>query len=281
MEKLKVGFIGGLTNGKIVYDYLASNKFVDLCVALTYNDSSGMARHCELDGDLIRSNSANEFKDQFVDRNLDMLFVAGWSELLSAEILNAPKMGTYGFHPSKLPFNRGRSVVAWQIEDGVTSSGLTLFKYNEYPDGGDIVAIENYNIEENDYVDDVLDKLDFATNCLLKSYFPLIRQKLVKVRIQNLSEGNFRRLRNDNDSEINWDRNSQVIYNKIRAVARPYPMAFFLLNDERYYVNRSEIISFDIGKDEEPGTLVATLFDDSLIFKTKDGFIRLSEVLKK
>ena len=42
----------------------------------------------------------------------------------------------------------------------------------------------------------------------------------------------------DFDSKINWNSNSQVIYNKIRAVARPYPMAFFLLNDETKYIDK-------------------------------------------
>jgi methionyl-tRNA formyltransferase len=281
MDKVKIGFIGGLSNGKIVFDYLKSNKFVELVVSLTYVDESDKQRSEVLKGNLIESNSANDFKQKFIESDLDIIIVAGWSELLTEELINCAKIGTFGFHPAILPQDRGRSVVAWQIEDGYTKSGLTFFKYNDYPDGGDIVAIEEYRIENSDYVSDVLDKVNRASYNIMKAYFPLLRKGLIEYRKQDLSVGNFRRLRSDFDSKINWNSNSQVIYNKIRAVARPYPMAFFLLNDERYYVNRSEIISFDIGEDEEPGTLVATLFDDSLVFKTKDGFIRLSEVLKK
>jgi len=281
MDKIKIGFIGGLSNGKIVFDYLKSNKFVELVVSLTYVNDSDKQKSEVLKGNLIESNSANDFKQKFIESDLDIIIVAGWSELLTEELINCAKIGTFGFHPAILPQDRGRSVVAWQIEDGYTKSGLTFFKYNDYPDGGDIVAIEEYRIENSDYVSDVLDKVNRASYNIMKAYFPLLRKGLIEYRKQDLSIGNFRRLRSDLDSEINWNSNSQVIYNKVRAVARPYPMAFFLLNDERYYVNRSEIISFDIGEDEEPGTLVATLFDDSLVFKTKDGFIRLSEVLKK
>jgi methionyl-tRNA formyltransferase len=281
MNKIKIGFIGGLSNGKIVFDYLNGNKHVDIVVSLTYIDRGDKPRNEVVKGDLIESNSANEFKQKFIESDLDIIIVAGWSELLEEELISCAKIGTFGFHPAVLPQDRGRSVVAWQIEDGYSKSGLTFFKYNDYPDGGDIVAIEEYRIENSDYVSDILEKIDRASYNIMKAYFPLLRKGLIEYRKQDLSVGTFRRLRNDRDSEINWNSTSQVIYNKIRAVAKPYPMAFFLLNEERYYINRSEIISFNIGENEEPGTLIATLFDDSLVFKTKDGFIRLNEVLKK
>ena len=65
----------------------------------------------------------------------DLIIVAGWSELIPNEILSIPRMGVIGFHPAKLPFDRGRSVLAWQIEDGYTETSLTMFKYSDYPDG--------------------------------------------------------------------------------------------------------------------------------------------------
>ena len=47
-------------------------------------------------------------------------------------ILSIPRMGVLGFHPAKLPFDRGRSVLAWQIEDGYTAVSYTHLPLADY-----------------------------------------------------------------------------------------------------------------------------------------------------
>ena len=68
--------------------------------------------------------------------------------MLSEDLIDLPTKGVVGFHPSKLPFDRGRSVLAWQIEEGYTETALTMFFYSTYPDGGDIIAQEKIRIEK-------------------------------------------------------------------------------------------------------------------------------------
>jgi methionyl-tRNA formyltransferase len=208
----------------------------------------------------------------------DYIFVAGWSELLSPELINIPLKGTIGFHPAKLPFDRGRSVVAWQIEEGYTESALTMFYYNDFPDGGDIIAQEYFKIEKNDYLIDVLRKINNATYNLIHAYFPLIRLGKVTRKKQQLDEGNFRRLRKTVDSQIDWNQNSENIYNKIRAISKPYPGAETLLNEKHMKIWKAEILKhFPFGKTERHGIIVASLYDNSLIIKTRNGFIRILE----
>jgi methionyl-tRNA formyltransferase len=279
MKKLnKVVFIGGLTNGKIVFDYLIKNKYVDLALTLTYPDDTDESGRVKFpDGDrIVKSHSVNNFVDKIIEIKPDFIFVAGWSELLSNDIINASKHGTYGFHPSKLPSDRGRSVLAWQIEDGYSQTALTLFKYSDYPDGGDIAAQEIIRIEFNDYISDVLSKIDIATENIMKAYFPLIRKGLAQEKQQDLSVGNFRRLRNNKDSLINWDTNSVVIYNKIRAISKPYPGAIADIEGLLIRVWRSNILTdFEFGLQCKAGTVVARMFDNSMIVRTRDSFIQI------
>ena len=78
MRKLRIAFIGGMTDGKIVYDYLAQNKFVNLCLSITYPDNSDVARHVIFPDsqNIIKTTSANQHVDNF--RDLDYIFVCGW-----------------------------------------------------------------------------------------------------------------------------------------------------------------------------------------------------------
>ena len=283
-EQIKVYFIGGLTNGKIVFDYLKVNKYVDLVGVITYPDSFKGARHVVFDDDeyIIKSGKTKGYEHNIKDAEPDLIVVAGWSELISDAILDTPKMGVIGFHPAKLPMDRGRSVLAWQIEDGYTETALTMFKYTDYPDGGDIIGQDIIKIEKEDYISDILDKVDIATENLMKAYFPLLRQGLAKPKKQDLSEGSFRRLRNAGNSVINWNSNSETIYNKVRAISHPYPGATTTLiinGDEcNMLVWRSEIVEdFPYGKEAKPSTVVAKLYDSSLIVKTRDAFLRITD----
>ena len=47
--------------------------------------------------------------------------------MINDKILRIPKYGVIGFHPSNLPKDRGRSVLAWQIEDGYPYTFLSMF----------------------------------------------------------------------------------------------------------------------------------------------------------
>lgn len=277
-NKLDIVFIGGLTNGKVVFDYLLKNSYVNLRLAITFPDNHMGARHVPFeDCDcLIKSGTLKNYEEQIIHLRPDMIVVTGWSELIPDKIVELPPYGVIGFHPSKLPFDRGRSVLAWQIEDGYEETALTMFKYCSYPDGGDILAQERILIEWNEYVNDILDKIDIATKNLMYAYFPLLRQGLLQSRPQNLAEGSFRRLRNEKDSQIDWNRNSKTIYNKIRAISHPYPGATGIIQDKSILVWKAEIVeSFCMACPVEPGTLVASCFDDSLIVKTKNSFIRI------
>jgi methionyl-tRNA formyltransferase len=276
---IKVVFIGGFPYGKIVYDYLRHNKHVSLELAITYPDNSGPKNSINFpeDSKLIKDISANKYINDIKKAEPDFIFVSGWSELLQSELIDAAKKGTIGFHPSKLPADRGRSVIAWQIEEGYTSTALSMFYYNDLPDCGDIIAQESISIEFEDTVKDVLDKVADASNNLMKAYFPLLREGKAPRIPQEIGSGNFRRLRNAKDSEIDWNKNSVFIYNKVRAITNPYPGATATIDGRRYIIWKCELISFPIGEQLPAGSLVATLFDGSLVMRTRNGFLRVTD----
>lgn len=282
-NKLKIVLIVATTSGKIIYDYFIKNKFVDILQVFTFPDDKNVPRHVVFPDlkNIIKTEKVNDFSDLILSLNPDYIFVEGWSELLTSEILKCPKLGTIGFHPSELPNDRGRSVLAWQIEDNYSKSAVTMFYYNDFPDGGDIIGQEYFKIEYNDYINDILNKLDYCIHSLIRSYFPLLRKGIAPRKKQNLNEGNFRRLRTSKDSLISWNKNSEIIYNKIRAISKPYPLAIARINDEYFNVEKSEIINnLPFGQELSPGELVAKLYDDSLIIRTRNSFVRLIGITK-
>lgn len=238
---INIVFIGGLSTGQRVFDYLSNNKYVNIVGVIT-NPVSKTNFNLELSKSIkssfgkIYDSNANNHLDTINKISPDLIIVAGWSGLLSKELIEIPKLGTIGFHPSLLPKDRGRSVLAWQIEEGYRETGLTMFYYNELPDCGDIIAQEKIKIENNDYISDVLEKCDQAAHNLMCAYFPLIRKGVEIRKSQEINQGTFRRLRNENDSLIDWNKNGENIYNKIRAISTPYPGAYILHKNKKIRV---------------------------------------------
>jgi methionyl-tRNA formyltransferase len=255
--KIRVAFIGDQSNGKIAYDYLLKNRFVDLVFSLNSGKSTNLARGVKFgDGDKHHHGTCAEHLDAIKDAAPDLIIVAGWSELLPESLISIAPMGTIGFHPSKLPHNRGRAVLAWQIEEGSTATALTMFYYNSLPDAGDIIAQHEISIHLDDYINDVLDKVDWATGNLMHAYFPLIRRGVAPRLPQDWNVGLFRRAREDADSMINWDRPAIEIYNKIRSISRPYPGAIADLDGKRLKVWRADVVN-ERGGNHDPGTVVS------------------------
>jgi len=286
MKKLKIIFIGGLSNGKIVIDYLYSNTHVTIPLIITHPKNYDVPRYLDISRifnivEVKNELNANIFIDNIRRIKPHFIFVSGWSGILSKELISIPKMGTIGFHPSKLPNDRGRSVLAWQIEEGYTETALSMFYYNEYPDCGDIISQERIRIEHNDYINDVLNKFDSATYNLMRAYFPLLRRGIAPRKPQDINDGNFRRLRTDRDSIIDWDKNADVIINKIRAISKPYPGSIGEIDKNKYrvwkailYDNISEL------EDDSPGKFILEKKSGFPIVKCRDKCIKILDYEK-
>ena len=231
--------ICALSNGKIAFDYfynLHKKEKINLLKVYTYKDDIAPNKNMLLPLDNIVSSNLltkvehiNYHKEEIGKINPDFIFVVGWSQLITKEIINASKKGTIGFHTAKLPKDRGRSTIAWQIAEGYLETALTMFYLSEGIDNGDIIAQEIIKIEQNDYVKDIMYKINKSTFNILKAYFPLlIKVKAPRIK-QDEKQASYRRLRNPNqDCFINWNQNIKDIYNHILAVSYPYPKAWTL-----------------------------------------------------
>lgn len=282
--KKKVVFIGALENGYIVLNTLLDNANVDVISAFTYEDEIQLKKPFGKNSfesiypDILKINNINKYTSKIVCLKPDFIFVAGWSQILNKQILSAAKEGCIGFHPSKLPRDRGRSVLAWQIAEGYTETALSMFYLTENVDAGDIIAQEYIKIDEDDYISDVYKKINYATYNLMCTYLPLIlKGKAPRIR-QNERYATYRRLRGEQDGKIDWNKPSKDIHNLVRAIAPPYPCAYTYINGQKVRISKGRIIS-DIPEkywvNEKPGNIIA-YWKNKTWFRTRDGIYEVT-----
>jgi len=69
---------------------------------------------------------------------VEVIFLAWWPKIIPGYIIDAPKVGVVNFHPSLLPYNRGKNYNFWTIVED-TPFGVTVHFIDEGIDSGDIL----------------------------------------------------------------------------------------------------------------------------------------------
>ncbi len=157
----------------------------------------------------------------------DFLFSFYYRSLLKAELLAIPQHGAYNMHGSLLPKYRGRAPVNWAVLHGERETGASLHGMLEKPDAGDLVAQRHVPILPNDTAHDVMHKVTYAAESCLYDVLPALLDGHAQHTPLDLNAGNYFGRRRPEDGRIDWTRSAWDIHNLIRAVAPPYPGAFF------------------------------------------------------
>ena len=242
----QVILIGATPSGSRVLKDLGRNKDVEVQLVVTYPSEHKITRNTNiistpLDVPIYRETDANRLTKIIDKLNPDFILVVGWSYMLKPALLATAKKGAIGFHPSRLPADKGRSALAWQISEGYKESSVTMFYLDGKPDEGDIIAQESFSISDDDYVEDVLEKVECIIPALVARYLPLLINDNAPRTPQKPGSGNYRRLRTDSDSKINWNQGVREIYNHIRAISHPYPGADLFVDSGKIKVWKAKV----------------------------------------
>ncbi len=80
----------------------------------------------------------------------DLFVVAAYGKIIPKEILDMPRLGTIGVHPSLLPKYRGPTPIQTAILNGEKETGVTLFMVDEKVDHGQIITSNEYRVMSNE-----------------------------------------------------------------------------------------------------------------------------------
>ncbi len=97
-----------------------------------------------------RIKNNEEFLGKLKDHSPDLICVAAYGKILPIEVLGLPKYGCINVHSSILPKYRGAAPINWAVINGETTTGITTMLMDEGMDTGDILLIEETEIEAAD-----------------------------------------------------------------------------------------------------------------------------------
>lgn len=188
-------------------------------------------------------------------------------------VLDAPRLGSFQYHPSLLPMHRGPSSINWPIAMGSTKTGLTIFWPDEGLDEGPILMQKHCDIGPDETLGDVYFKKLFpmGVDAMIES-LDLVKEGTAPRIKQNLEDGTYESWFGKKEAEIDWSKPASDVYNIVRA-ANPQPAAWTHHGSSELKLFDSEL-SNDSGT---PGEVIA-IDDNGVVIAAGQGSLRVKRV---
>lgn len=158
---------------------------------------------------------------------LDWLFVVGWSQIVEDKILEIPRLGCVGMHPTLLPQGRGRAPIPWAIIKDLSQTGVSMFALDSGMDTGPIIAQQEVAIEQDENASTLYHKVDRAHETLIRKTWESFESGTVAPTPQDNSKATIWPGRKPEDGQLAASMTVKEMDRHVRALTPPYPGAWW------------------------------------------------------
>jgi methionyl-tRNA formyltransferase len=210
--------------------------------------------------------------------DLDAAVVVAFGQILPAEVIDAPRLGTFNLHASLLPRWRGAAPIQRAIMAGDAVTGVQVMRLTVGLDEGDIVLSETVPIEWDETAGTLHDKLAIVGASLISPALAAIERGNA-VETPQASEGvTYAKKLKPEETRINWSRPAPEVDRHIRGLS-PFPGAWFEAPDkhDKGMVRVKALMSRVSPAAGHPGEVL----DGELLIACGDGAVRLTRVQRE
>ncbi len=224
-----------------------------------------------------------EFISKLIELAPDVIIVAAFGQILPQTVLDIPPCGVINIHPSLLPKYRGAAPIQWALINGETETGVSLMLLDAGEDTGDIICMEQIQIQLEDTSETLGQKLANIGASLLVDVLQNLKNGHPPPAIPQKHEQATHAPRLSKEiGQINWNESAETIHNLVRGTAG-WPGAYTYFNNGTLlkiiqslpHEEKSEELEFTA--QQPPGTISITS-DKNMFVKTGDGVIQLVQV---
>ncbi len=233
----------------------------------------------------------NDLVEILREKECDVFIVIAYGKILTKELLDIPKYGSWNAHASLLPRWRGAAPVHWSLLSGDKFTGVGIMEMEEGLDTGNILIEKKIPIAQNDNLITLSNKLSKLSEELVIESLDIIERSLLIKEIETTSqlemnrEIKYARMINKSDYLINLNGTALEITRKINGL---YPRAFINFNNKNMKILSAIILSIDdltkkfnikIKKTKsKPGEIIGIINDLGFILTTKTDPILILEI---
>jgi methionyl-tRNA formyltransferase len=209
----------------------------------------------------------------FAAHDVDAAVVVAYGLLLPEAVLNAPRLGCFNVHASKLPRWRGAAPIQRAIMAGDASTAATIMRMERGLDTGPICLERDVAITPGTTTGELHDALSATGADLMIEALALLESGRLKAKPQSADGVTYAAKIDKAEARINFSGDARAVANTICGLS-PFPGAWFEITHggkaERIKVLRAVAIDGH----GAPGTVL----DDKLTIACGSGAVRLLDV---
>lgn len=239
MRSFKVIFFGSDEYSVAILDKLLDEKVdVVACVTkpdrakkrnkITFNPVKKYLLEKKFEIPLFQPDKAStpDFVELMASYAPDLFVVVSYGEIISEALLRVPKILPVNLHPSFLPKYRGASPLRTALLKGDKKIGIALIEMVKAMDAGDILAIEEMEVLENENHSELEKRVFSKSANLLIEWIKKIDVTSIKKQKQ-LGEPTFTKKFSTTDRLLDFELSACEVLNKVRAFSMD-PGAFLV-----------------------------------------------------
>jgi len=281
VKKLKIGYFADGPWSHEAFKQLIQDDGINIsfiCVRFDTEDDilKGYCQKYNIDYLKNKNINSKEFLDTVSRYDCDLFVSMSFNQIFKKEIINTPKLRTINCHAGKLPFYRGRNILNWALINDEKEFGITVHYVDEGIDTGDIIMQRSYPITDSDDYSTLLEISYIECANILYETVALFKNGSATSKKQEEfhSVGFYCSQRKHGDEKLNWDQESRDVFNFVRAICKPGPMARCFLNGHEMKINRVECIKNAPVYKCKIGAILQK-DKNSFLVKTKDSFVKV------
>ncbi|SFV26443.1 methionyl-tRNA formyltransferase [Hyphomicrobium facile] len=212
-------------------------------------------------------------REAFAALNADVAVVVAYGLLLPKPVLDAPRLGSFNVHASKLPRWRGAAPIQRAIMAGDTVTAVNIMRMEQGLDTGPVCLGRDVPIPRSMTAGELHDELSKLGAALMVEALAKIEAGEIDCVPQPAEGATYAAKIGKSETRIDFSRPADDVINHIRGLS-PYPGAWF----EITIGGKAERIRVLTATAAEGTAEAGTLIDDNLTIACGTGAIRVERL---
>lgn len=185
---------------------------------------------------VLQPQSMNDdtLRDALARLKPEVFVVTAYAKIIPDDVINLPKYGTVGVHPSSLPLYRGATPIQSAILAGDEKFGISIYRMDEKMDHGPVLAQTEVSVPENERTyGHCIALLAKEGGALLAQTLPQYCADKISPHPQDEARATYTKKISTDDGLVDLQNDSPVdVLRKIQAL-NPNPGAFAFIDGTR------------------------------------------------
>lgn len=207
--------------------------------------------------------------------DLDAAVVVAYGQILTCEVLEAPRLGCFNLHGSLLPRWRGAAPIQRAIMAGDAVTGVQVMRMSEGLDEGPVILSEIVPIGPGDTTASLSDRMARVGATLWPRALAAV-ERGGAIETPQSGEPTYAKKIKAEEARIDWTRPAVEIDRHIRGLS-PFPGAWFEAPSAMGPVRVKALLSAAAEGAGAPGDVL----DEALTIACGDGAVRLLKVQRE